>query len=1141
MPENIITIAELDEVTTAPDGSYIAIDNGTTTNKISVRNYNVSSSLNSYLYSKKAEGYALGTRDGVPQEQGQAYYHNNAKYYSEQAASFASTVSDNIATAEEQVTSAIAAKNSAESYAGAAESSATQASQSASAAAGSASTASGYATSASYAATSANTSAQAALASASDALGYKDTAVVAVSDAQGYARDAERYADSASASADAAAAVAVRTPYVGENGNWYVWDAEENDFVDSGEKAQGDKGDTGNTGATPTISMTATTDAIASPNPSVTVTKSGTDAAPSFAMAFTGLKGPKGDTGSTGPDGVSPAVTISNITGGHTVTITDKDHPSGQSFDVMDGTGAGDMLSSTYDSTSSVANAGGIPDYVDAAVNAYVENTLAKLDVIEDFSAYPNAVNVRNYGAVGDGTTDDYSAFSDAIAYAVQNDLDVIVLPEGSYNLNPDDPEDETANANVSLILGKALTFVGESSKTTEIINSCIVAPYGITCKNITFNGGTERTVSQGGYPSFINNKEISIFATPEYADASVIYDKCVFKNTGLASVAFLSTGYTTPLVESNVTDCVFEDITFCGIFHSLNIESARVEGNVFKNIGNTLIPETSTPQLSNKILALCLGDISNTSNNECTSAIIRNNVFDTLITATDTANHSHYVNANFIGVVCEQATIKGNVVNNLTGYGDDRESIYTKGNNVEICDNLVVNGGSGEGYICAKYKLNTTSDARVINIHHNILIGEYDGGIQCYGNCYIHDNSISIKRAWRAIRGNAITGHLYGCFRVENNNIYCGAGAALIDGTQTARYTPANLISCGGEYLKGIYINGNSISTEQTDTTYSTRFGYLIYVERVASDVEVKGNFSSGDWVQSAVGLVDNNDSSAVSSDKNITLCIEDNNFDTVEKRGLYCGIVNNSHLKKKYLVRNNIIKGTIKHWDISYALTINSSSASSNDDVLYYESEQPLTAFWYKPSGESEIYSHVNTAVNEIYTSLPTTYFTLQTGAVSTFIDTDFADYALASSVPTALSSLSDDSTHRLVTDTEKSTWSGKSTVTTDHYGTASSTGVRKQRISIDGTYYDIDGSVYMEQTITLSTSASVTATFTNAAILSTSVIEVFAGRSGGDVSGSKNAFPFESIYTTAGSCAVTFPKEDSAISLKVRIYIR
>lgn len=42
-----------------------------------------------------------------------------------------------------------------------------------------------------------------------------------------------------------------------------------------------------------------------------------------------------------GEDGYSPEVTITTITGGHRVTITDKDHPTGQSFDVLDGQGGG--------------------------------------------------------------------------------------------------------------------------------------------------------------------------------------------------------------------------------------------------------------------------------------------------------------------------------------------------------------------------------------------------------------------------------------------------------------------------------------------------------------------------------------------------------------------------------------------------------------------------------------------------------------------------------------------------------------------------------------------------------------------------------------------------------------------------------
>ena len=53
-----------------------------------------------------------------------------------------------------------------------------------------------------------------------------------------------------------------------------------------------------------------------------------------------GLQGSEGEQGPQGPagdDGVSPKVTITPITGGHKVNITDAEHPSGQDFDVMDG------------------------------------------------------------------------------------------------------------------------------------------------------------------------------------------------------------------------------------------------------------------------------------------------------------------------------------------------------------------------------------------------------------------------------------------------------------------------------------------------------------------------------------------------------------------------------------------------------------------------------------------------------------------------------------------------------------------------------------------------------------------------------------------------------------------------------------
>ena len=148
--------------------------------------------------------------------------------------------------------------------------SATAAAGSATAAASSATDAYGSAFDAAAAEYNASQSASAASGSAVSASGYANTA--------GQAKTAAEAAQTASETAQGKAEAAVgHYPRIsGETGDWEVWDAENEEWSDTGVNAEGE-------------------------------------------------------------DGVSPDVEIESITGGHRVTITDADHPSGQAFDVMDG------------------------------------------------------------------------------------------------------------------------------------------------------------------------------------------------------------------------------------------------------------------------------------------------------------------------------------------------------------------------------------------------------------------------------------------------------------------------------------------------------------------------------------------------------------------------------------------------------------------------------------------------------------------------------------------------------------------------------------------------------------------------------------------------------------------------------------
>lgn len=83
----------------------------------------------------------------------------------------------------------------------------------------------------------------------------------------------------------------------------------------------------------------------------------------------------------------------------------------------------------------------------------------------------------------------------------------------------------------------------------------------------------------------------------------------------------------------------------------------------------------------------------------------------------------------------------------------------------------------------------------------------------------------------------------------------------------------------------------------------------------------------------------------------------------------------------------------------------------------------------------------------------------------------------------------------------------------VSVSHTGTATSSTVRKQQITIDNVSYDVDGSAYME-----ATANSASFAFTNAAILETSKIDVYSDTWGDNPSNVE-------VVSGGGTCNVTF----------------
>ena len=109
---------------------------------------------------------------------------------------------------------------------------------------------------------------------------------------------------------------------------------------------------------------------------------------------------------------------------------------------------------------------------------------------------------------------------------------------------------------------------------------------------------------------------------------------------------------------------------------------------------------------------------------------------------------------------------------------------------------------------------------------------------------------------------------------------------------------------------------------------------------------------------------------------------------------------------------------------------------------------------------------------------------------------------------------------------------------TVDTTNYATSASVSAITNGQSIDS-FSDVEtalngkmNNTYLEETVTLSTSATTTVTFTDSSILATSVIDIAVGVWG---------LTPEDVTVSTGVCTVVMPKVSTAQTIAVRIYVR
>jgi hypothetical protein len=353
-------------------------------------------------------------------------------------------------------------------------------------------------------------------------------------------------------------------------------------------------------------------------------------------------------------------------------------------------------------------------------------------------------VNVKDFGAVGDGVTDDTAAIQAAIDTGRK-----VFAPAGIYLVASLTP---ASNGYLNIYGEEGSTELkGKFSSSTGITSTGVVANNGrVYLSNLIFNG----------FNYCIHFLESFTYTHKAYVD------NCVFKSSQ-QGVAFRS---------GDVQECVIQNCEFENIVTSTGSAGAIMLGNL-----NT--PDYTT------------GDY-----------VVSDNVITT-VTCTGGAE------AHPIWVSGKRANINNNRITGVTGNsaGDGAEAIYCKVSEAYISNNIIVDGGHGQGAITIK------GSATIVALENNSVSstagsviassGFYCGGctnLTVHSN-YFEDLGVSARNS-EVIR---LTG-TYGLIEFTSNTLVNCTGSLytlLVDPTNGIIRLIDNVISVSAYVVYGWYI----------------------------------------------------------------------------------------------------------------------------------------------------------------------------------------------------------------------------------------------------------------------------------------------------------------------------------------------